>query len=89
MTSRPSLAAAGLKPGVKDPAERALAGAEADHRRVQTNGRLVIGCLALCFDAGERLSGPAEADPTRSSAENLRRPKASATFCWAMTGSIA
>ena len=53
VTSRPRLAAVGLEPGIEDPAEGALARAEADHRGIQANGRLIIGRLPLCFDSGE------------------------------------
>ena len=34
-------------------------------------------------------AGPTRPDSTRSNADCDRRPKTSATFCWAMTGSIA
>ncbi len=50
-----SFSVVGLKPGIKDPAEGALPGAEADHRGVQPNRRLVIGRLPLCVDSRECL----------------------------------
>ncbi len=77
-----AVAAAGLEPGVKDPAEGALAGSESDHGGVQANGRLIIGGAAVGGDSGESLSrGRSARLRARSKADRLLRPKASATFC--------
>ena len=83
-------AAAGLDSGVEDPAEGALAGPESDHRRVQADGRLILGRRGVRTPKpASALTGPTRPDPTRSKADCDRRPKTSATFCWAITGSIA
>ena len=79
-----------LKPGIKDPAEGALAGPEADHRGVQPDGSFIIGSAVVggrCRQTPSR----GRAGPSRHEVEcrPLVPPKASATFCWAITGSIA
>ena len=83
--------ARGLEPRVEDPAEGALAGPEADHRGVEPDRRLVLGDPPIVRERRRPpLNGPIGTPPSRSRAEaELPRPKASATFCWAITGSIA
>ena len=81
-------------PGIEDPAEGAFAGPETDHGGIEPDRRLVLGDAALGGQPADAspprsLSGATGAAPARSSADCVRRPKASATFCWAITGSMA
>ena len=52
---------AGLEPRVEDPAERALAGAEADHGGVQADGRLILGGAAVGRESRDRPEGTGRA----------------------------
>ena len=58
VTTSKALASIGLEPRVEDPAEGTLTRAESNHRRIQADGRLLIGRLPLVSNSRQSLERP-------------------------------